>query len=105
MDEKSCIFSRLFRKIEWLQPKVTRKGCRHYPTPRQSECVLLKIAKLASKSGKGNIATFENLSSAVKEDEGLDERLKTSITQHLQSLETELKRYFPELKEKEAALV
>ena len=48
---------------------------------------------------------FENLSSAVKEDEELDEHLKTSITQHLQSLETEFKRYFPELKEKEAALV
>ena len=34
---------------------------------------------------------FENLSSALKEDEQLDERLKTSITQHLQSLENELK--------------
>ena len=48
---------------------------------------------------------FENLSSAIKEDEELDERLKILITQHLQSLETEFKRYFPELKEKEAALI
>ena len=40
-----------------------------------------------------------------KEDEELDERLKTSITQNLQSLETVFKRYFPELKEKEAAFV
>ena len=48
---------------------------------------------------------FENLSSALKEDEQLDERLKTSIRQHLQSLETEFKRYFPELKEKEVAFV
>ena len=31
---------------------------------------------------------FEKLSIAFKEDEELDERLKTSITQHLQSLET-----------------
>ena len=34
---------------------------------------------------------FESLSSAFKEDKELDERLKTSITQHLQSLETEFK--------------
>ena len=31
---------------------------------------------------------FEKLSSAIKEDEELNERLKTSIRQHLQSLET-----------------
>ena len=35
----------------------------------------------------------------------LDERLKTSITQHLQSLETMFKRYFPKLKKQEAAFV
>ena len=34
---------------------------------------------------------FEDLSSAIKENEELDERLKTSITQHLQSLQTEFK--------------
>ena len=35
----------------------------------------------------------------------LDESLRMSITQHLQSLENEIKRYFPELKENEAAVV
>ena len=48
---------------------------------------------------------FENLSNAIKEDEELDERLNTLITQHLQPLKTVLKRYFPELKEQEAAFV
>ena len=48
---------------------------------------------------------FDNLSSAIKEDEELDERLKTSITQHLQSLETVFKQYFFEVKEQEAAFV
>ena len=48
---------------------------------------------------------FENLSSAIKEDEELDERLNTLTTQHLQPLKTELKRYVPELKEQEAAFV
>ena len=52
----------------------------------------------------GNIAKCENLSKAIKNEE-LDERLKTSITQHLQSLETEFKRYFPEPKKQKAAFV
>ena len=46
---------------------------------------------------------FENLSSANKKDELLDERLNTLTTHHLQPLKTVLKRYFPELKEQEAA--
>ena len=48
---------------------------------------------------------FENLSSDIKEDEELDERLNTSISQHLQSFETVFKQYFPELKKQEAAFV
>ena len=48
---------------------------------------------------------FENLSSAFKEDEELDERLNTLTTQHLQPLKTLLKGYFPELKEQEAAFI
>ena len=45
---------------------------------------------------------FENLSSAIKENEELYKRVNTSTTQHLQPLKTVLKRYFPELKEQEA---
>ena len=48
---------------------------------------------------------FENLSSAITENEELDKRGNTSTTQHLQPLKTVLKRYFPELKEQEAAFV
>ena len=48
---------------------------------------------------------FKNLSSSIKEDEELDGRLKASITQLLQSLKTKFKRYCPELKEQEAALI
>ena len=40
---------------------------------------------------------IENLSSAIKEDEELDEHLNTLTTQHLQPLKTVLKQYFPEL--------
>ena len=48
---------------------------------------------------------FENLSKPIKEDRELDERLKTAMSQHLQSLETVFKRYFFELKENETAFV
>ena len=48
---------------------------------------------------------FENLSSAIKKDQELDERLNTLTRQHLQPLKTVLKQYFPELKEQEAAFV
>ena len=49
---------------------------------------------------------FENLSSAIK-NEKLDERLKTSITEHLQInlLNQSIKRYFPKPEEQEAAFV
>ena len=52
-----------------------------------------------------NIAMLENLSDTIKEDEKLHERLKTPITEHLQSLGNDFKRYFTELKEQEAAFV
>ena len=48
---------------------------------------------------------FENLSSAIKEDEELDERLNTLTRQHLQPLKTVLKQNFPKLKEQEAAFI
>ena len=46
----------------------------------------------------------ENLSSAIKADEELDERLNTPIPQHIQSIEIIVfKRKFFELKEQEVA--
>ena len=46
----------------------------------------------------------ENLSSAIKADEELDERLNTPIPQHIQSIEIiAFKRKFFELKEQEVA--
>ena len=47
---KSLAYLATFSKVEWLQPKVTREEYKHYPTPQQSDCFLLKIAKLALQS-------------------------------------------------------
>ena len=54
---------------------------------------------------QGNIAMAKNSPSAVKEGEELDERLNTSIAQHLDFLEIVFKQYFPELEEQKATYV
>ena len=45
----------------------------------------------------------ENLSSAIKAGEELDERLNTPIPQHIQSLEIVFKRNFFDIKEQKVA--
>lgn len=65
-----------------------------------------KLHNWRRKVNLGNVAMFENLCSVVQEFEGeLDVNLKEEITGHLESLEKEFQRYFPELTEEEAALV
>ena len=44
------------------------------------------------------------LCSIVDETKKLDEHLKSSIAEHLRSLEIEFQRYFPELRENDAIL-
>ncbi len=69
---------------------------------------LAKLQNLQRKIGAGNVAMFENLSAVLdknEEDSLLDPLLKTEITQHLKSLESELNMYFPEFEEEEGKLV
>ncbi|KAG7175940.1 SCAN domain-containing protein 3-like 20, partial [Homarus americanus] len=55
----------------------------------------------------GNVAMFENLSTVLDENEDhlLYPSLKIEITQHLKSLESELKKYFPDFEEEDGKLV
>ncbi len=74
------------------------------------DCLRGFLAKLQNKQrkvGAGNVAMFENLSAALDENEDslLDPLLKTEITQHLRSLESELNMYFPEFEGEEGKLV
>lgn len=69
---------------------------------------LAKLKNWQRKVGAGNVAMFENLSAVLDENEEdslLDPFLKTEITQHLRSLESELNNYFPEFEEEEGKLV
>ena len=54
---------------------------------------------------QGNVAILEKLSSVVEKTVERDESMKTSIIDHLQSIEMELQRYFSELKKQEAAFL
>ncbi len=66
-----------------------------------------KLQNCQRKVGTRNVAMFENLSAALDEnkDRLLDPLLKTEITQHLRSLESELNMHFPEFEEEEGKLV
>lgn len=64
-----------------------------------------KLQNWRRKVNLGNITMFEKLCGVVEESEDeLDDNLKEEITGHLESLEKEFQRYFPELTEEEAAL-
>ncbi|KAG7156856.1 Zinc finger BED domain-containing protein 5-like 22 [Homarus americanus] len=74
------------------------------------DCLRAFLAKLQNwqrEVNAGNVAMFENLSTVFDENEDhlLDPSLKTEITQHLKSLESELKKYFPEFEEEGGKLV
>ena len=94
----------IFEKLNGLNIKLQRKETNII---QLCDCLMAFCSKLQNwgrRIMQGNIAMFDNLSGLFQEHEVLDEPLKTSITQHLQSLQTELTRYFPELKENEALL-
>ncbi len=71
------------------------------------DCLSGFLAKLQNWQrivSAGNVAMFENLSPVLDENEEdslLDPLLKTEITQHLRSFESELNMYFPEFEEEE----
>ncbi|XP_042233787.1 zinc finger BED domain-containing protein 5-like [Homarus americanus] len=75
------------------------------------DCIRAFLDKLQNwqrKVSTGNIAMFENIFivlDEIEEDHLLDPSLKNEIVQHLKSLESELKRYFPEFEEEEGKLV
>ncbi|XP_042240697.1 zinc finger BED domain-containing protein 5-like [Homarus americanus] len=74
------------------------------------DCLRAFLAKLQNwqrKVNAGNVAMFNNHSTVLDENEDhlLDPSLKTEITQHLKSLESKLKKYFPEFEEEDGKLV
>ncbi len=73
------------------------------------DCISGFLAKLQNwqrKVGARNVAMFENLSAVLDENEEgslLDPLLKTEITQHLRSLESELNMYFQNSRRKKGS--
>lgn len=70
------------------------------------QAFISKLANWRRRVNLGNFATFEHLSTMVEASEaGIVGDLKEEIIYHLQFLENELQRYFPELSDQEAAVV
>ena len=95
----------IFKKLNGFNLKLQGKGTSIIQPHNNLIAFYSKLQNWRGKGMQRNIAMFENLSRVIKQDEELDEPLETSVTQHLQSFETEFKRYFPELKEQEAVFV
>ena len=88
----------IFKKVNGLNIKLQGKETN---ITQLRDCLMAFCSKLQNwrqRIMQGNIAMFNNLSGLFREHVVLDEPLKTLITQHLQSLQTELTRCFPQLK-------
>ncbi|XP_076056323.1 zinc finger BED domain-containing protein 5-like [Oratosquilla oratoria] len=65
-----------------------------------------KLQNWLRKTNLGNITMFEKLCGVMDESQlQLDQFRNDEITEHLQSLEKEVERYFPELSQEQEALV
>ncbi|XP_042205601.1 zinc finger BED domain-containing protein 5-like [Homarus americanus] len=95
-----------FVKAGDLNSRLFQNLCRGMDS--EHETLLFYSKNWQRKVIAGNVAMFENLSNfldEIEEDHLLDPSLKNEIIQHLKSLESELKRYFPEFEEGEGKLV
>ncbi|XP_042223024.1 zinc finger BED domain-containing protein 5-like [Homarus americanus] len=97
----------IFEQLNRLNLKLQGKERKVFHLIDCLHAFLVKLQNWQRKVDAGNVAMFENLSTVPVEieDHLLDPSLKTEITQHLKSLKSELKRYFPEFEEEEGKLV
>ena len=98
------------KKLNGFKLKLQEKGTNIIDLRNKVIVFYSKSQNWRRKVMQGNTAMFENLSSAIKEDEELDKlltfnHLLTFKTQHLQSLEAKYKQYFPKVKKQEAVIV
>ena len=89
----------IFEKLNILNQKLQGKNTNIIQQRDNLKAFVKKLQNCRQKVVDGNIAMFDRLSSYK-----IDEKLKTLIIEHLQSMEYEFEHYFPELKEEEAIL-
>ncbi len=98
----------IFEQLNRLNLKLQGKETNVFHLMDCLHGFLAKLQNWQRKVGARNVAMFENPSVVLdgnKEDSLLDSLLKTEITQHLRSLESEHNMYFPEFEEKKGKLV
>ncbi|XP_042230008.1 zinc finger BED domain-containing protein 5-like [Homarus americanus] len=98
----------IFEQLNRLNLKLQSKERNVFHHMDCIRAILDKLQNWQRKVSEGNVVKFENISivlDEIEEDHVLDPSLKNEIIQHLKSLESELKRYFPEFEEEEGKLV
>ena len=96
----------IFGQLNKLNLKLQGKNLHILHFRDNLQTFVSKLENWQPKTNLGNYAVFEYLCTAIEASEtGIVENLKGEIDDNLQSLESEIKRYFSELSEKEAAVV
>ena len=100
-------FADIFEKLNCLNLKLQGKDTNIIQLNDNVKAFVSKLKNWQQKVHIGNIAMFFRLSSVscIEETGEEFEDLKKLIVTHLQSMECEFQRYFPELEEQEAILV
>ncbi|KAG7167071.1 Zinc finger BED domain-containing protein 5-like 6, partial [Homarus americanus] len=104
VEKPQCVLCDVVLSAESMKPSELK---RHLETKHLEHAEKdLEFFKLHELLNFGNIDMFEKLCGVMYESEGeLDQFLKEEIAGHLESLEKEFQRYFPELTGEEEALV
>jgi hypothetical protein len=104
--QRVAYLSDIFGQLNKLNLKLQGKDMHIIHFRDNLQTFVSKLGNWRRKANLGNFAMFEHLCTTAEASEaGIVENLKEEIGDHLQFLETEMQRYFPELSEDEAAVV
>ena len=96
----------IFDQLNKLNLRIQGRGTHVLIFQDSLRAFVSKLLNWRRKTKLGNIAMFEKLCGVTDESQiQLDQFLKDEITEHLQSLENEFERSFPELSQEQEALV
>jgi zinc finger BED domain-containing protein 5/7/8/9 len=104
--QRTAYLSDIFGQLNTLNLKLQGKEMHLIQYRDKLQAFVSKLENWRRKANLGNFAMFEHLCTMAEASErGVVENLAEEINGHLQSLEKEIQRYFPELSEQEASVV
>ena len=104
--QRTAYWSNIFGQLNKLHLKLHGKNLHIIHFRDNLQTFVSKLENWRRRTNLENYAVFEHLCTEIEASQaGIVENLKEEIDDHLQSLESEIQRYFPELSEQEAAVV